>query len=324
MAAKLPFLEMMSLLALAVAVVPALYLYNYYRGFARHLAAAKTSNLTYVIAPIFLFNRFWLITHRAWLPLLSKLPQAWTESWIDLVDPEWPWKRAYAPFKKLGTDTFLTVSPGGNLLWCAEPNVITQITTRRNDFPKPTELYGSLDLYGKNVVTTEGAVWRHHRKVTSPPFTEKNNHLVWMESLHQAQCMVQSWLGPDRVGDKTVENVADDTMRLSLHVISRAGFGVRLLWPGVEDQNTDNVGSGLQGKGEQISTAIPRGHTMRYVDALDSLLHNILWVLLVPRWILSKFSVRTGPDATTNPRKAYCRTKRPEKRTSPSSSGVNT
>lgn len=315
---------MVSLLALAFAVVPALYLYNYYRCLARNLAAARTSNITYVIVPVYLFNRFWLITHRAWLPVLCKLPGAWTESWIELVDPEWTWKRLYAPFKKLGTDTFLTVSPGGNMLWCAEPNVISQITTRRNDFPKPIELYGSLNLYGNNVISTEGAVWRHHRKVTSPPFTEKNNHLVWTESLHQAQCMVQSWLGPDSAGDKTVEKVSDDTMRLSLHVISRAGFGVRLLWPGVEDRNMDKSEAELPGGREQSSSDIPRGHTMRYTDALSSLLHNILLVLLVPRWILSKFSERTGPDATTNLRKPYYHTKRPKKRTSLTLNGANT
>ena len=287
---------MVSLLALTLAVFPALYVYNYYTCFARNLAAAKASNLKYVIVPVYPFNRFWLITHRAWLLLLCKLPRAWTESWLDVVDPEWPWIHLYAPFKKLGADTFLTVSPGGNMLWCVEPNVIAQITTRRNDFPKPIELYGSLDVYGKNVLSTEGAVWRHHRKVTSPPFTEKNNHLVWTESLHQAHCMVRSWLGPDGAGNKTVEKVSDDTMRLSLHVISRAGFGVRLLWPGVEDKSTDGMDAGLRGGKEESSSDIPAGHTMSYTEALSSLLHNILWVFLVPNWLLSEF-LSTQVDA---------------------------
>ena len=286
---------MVSLIAWALALLPALYVYNYYRCFARNLATAKASNLTYIVTPVYLFNRFWLTTHRAWLPLLFKLPRAWTETWIDLVDPEWTWKHMYAPFKKLGTDTFITVSPGGNMVWCAEPNAIIQITTRRNDFPKPIEIYGSLDLYGKNVVSTEGAVWRHHRKITSPPFTEKNNHVVWAESLHQAQCMLKSWLGPDGAGNKTVGKVADDTMRLSLHVISRAGFGVRLLWPGVEDVNTDNPVTGPQVGDKKSGSDIPIGHTMSYTDALGSLLHNVLFVLLFPGWLLSEFSEQTNP-----------------------------
>jgi cytochrome P450 len=101
-----------------------------------------------------------------------------------------------------------------------------------------------VDLFGKNVVSTEGGVWRQHRKITSPPFTEKNNHLVWAESLHQAQSMVESWVGIDGARNKTIGKVADDTMRLSLHVISRAGFGVRLLWPGLRIQRQRPIKSG--------------------------------------------------------------------------------
>jgi len=279
--------NMASLLTLVMTILPALYIYNYYRCFARNLAAAKASNLTYVIVPVYLFQRFWLVTHRAWLLLLYKLPSKWTDPWLDLLNPEWAWKHLHAPFKKIGTDIFLTVSPGGNMLWCANASAITQITTRRNDFPKPIEIYGSVDLFGKNVVSTEGGVWRQHRKITSPPFTEKNNHLVWAESLHQAQSMVESWVGIDGARNKTIGKVADDTMRLSLHVISRAGFGVRLLWPGIEDTTakTDKRAE-VPGAGQQTSIDVPVGHTMSYTDALGSLLHNILWVMLLPRWLL--------------------------------------
>ena len=54
------------------------------------------------------------------------------------------------------------------MMHTADPAVISQITTRRNDFPKPTAIYRSLDIYGKNVVSTEGAIWRQHRKSHQP------------------------------------------------------------------------------------------------------------------------------------------------------------
>ena len=85
-------------------------------------------------------------------------------------------------FEKYG-DMFLIVSPGRNQLQVANAEAIDQITTRRNDFPKPLEFYGAVDIFGKNVVTTEGALWRYHRKITSPSFNERNNRLVWDESL---------------------------------------------------------------------------------------------------------------------------------------------
>ena len=187
------------------------------------------------------------------------------------LEPEWSWRGLYEPFEKLKSGAFLVVSPGKNTLFVADANAISQITTRRNDFPKPTEIYKSVNLFGPNVVGTEGSVWRHHRKITSPPFTEKSNALVFRESIQQGQAMLASWVGTRGGEVRTISDVAADTMRLSLYVISRAGFGVRLLWPHEEGA---------------ASKKMPKGHTMTYKDALSVFLENILWVIILPRWIL--------------------------------------
>ena len=137
----------------------------------------------------------------------------------------------------MGVDTFLTVSPERIVLNTADASVINQMTNRRNDFPKALEVYGSLKIYGDNVVTVEGQRWRHHRKITSPPFSEKNNGLVWQETLNQTRAMVGSWFdGPQATESRTLSTIAEDAMRLSLHIISRAGFGVRLDWPKKETE----------------------------------------------------------------------------------------
>lgn len=185
--------------------------------------------------------------------------------------PDFMWHKLYDTFRDIDSDVFLIVSPGHNALYVADPEAVSQITTRRNDFPKPTWMYASVDIFGKSVVSTEGAVWRHHRKVTSPPFTEKNNHLVWAESLHQAQSMVAAWIDKDVQSSEPVWDVAAGAMRLSLHVISKAGFGVSLLWPHEEEEQQ-----------------VPEGHTLTYKDALSTLLENIIVVMLTPRWMLSR------------------------------------
>jgi hypothetical protein len=187
----------------------------------------------------------------------------------------------------MGSDIFIVCSPGRNSVFVADPEATTQITTRRNDFPKPIEIYGSVDLFGKNVVSTEGSIWRHHRKITSPPFTEKNNHLVWQESLHQAQSMMASFL--DKNAEKgTVSDIAAATMRLSLHVISRAGFGRRLLWPHEELEQDGQAG------------VVPEGHTMTYKDSLSTLLENIIAVMLLPKWFLGKSLIHSDCVVKTN------------------------
>ena len=186
------------------------------------------------------------------------------------VLPGYMWTKLHDTYKEAGSDVIILAAPGLNNVQVADAEAIHQITTRRNDFPKPIGMYGSIDLFGKNVVTTEGAYWRHHRKITSPPFTEKNNSLVWLESLHQAQSMMTGWMGVQGLADSgPLTDVAAQAMRLSLHVISRAGFGVRLEWPHEEREHV-----------------IPQGHTLTYKDALSGLLENIIVVLMTPKWLL--------------------------------------
>ncbi|GAB7360880.1 hypothetical protein MBLNU230_g0866t1 [Neophaeotheca triangularis] len=263
---------MFSHVTLAIAGLTITYGLLTYRAFQRNLAEAKKSGVPYICMPFYNFNPFWLVTHRLWLPILSKLPASWIQPWINYTEPDWLWLDQYKTFADHDSDLVMLVSPGKNTLYVADPQACSQITTRRNDFPKPIEMYKSVDLFGKNVVSTEGSVWRHHRKITSPPFTEKSNQVVWRESLHQAQVMVEGWM-PKGVADSgPVWDVASQAMRLSLHVISRAGFGVRLTWPHEVDSDQK----------------VPEGHTLTYKDALSLLLENIIVVMLTPHWLLKR------------------------------------
>lgn len=199
------------------------------------------------------------------------------------MTPDWTWHLLHEPFAKHG-DSFLVVAPSRNTLYVAGAEAISQITSRRNDFPKPIEMYAAVDVYGKNVVSTEGSVWRHHRRITSTPFTEKSNLLVWRESLHQAQSMLKGWVGPNDSASALVEHIAEDTMRLSLHVISRAGFGVRLFWPHESAQNSSTDDD------EDAWNPPTEGHSMTYTDALSTLLDHLPWVMLVNKRVLGKRS----------------------------------
>lgn len=281
---------MFSTIALVLLLSAALYALKLYTQFARNLAAAKKSGIPYVIVPFYQQNRLYQVSQVFVVPALRKLPISWTEPWFDLT-LEWGWHLRYEPFKRLGTDTFLTVSPERNALQTASADVISQITTRKNDFPKPLEVYESIRIYGNNVVTSEGQVWRHHRKIASPPFSEKNNHLVWTETLEQGQAMINGWFDGNtaKTESNTIYTLADDAMRLSLHVISRAGFGVRLQWPGIGGAHAN--GNAKNEESSPPSSGISQGHTMSYTDALGSLLHNLLWVFIMPRFLLSNSTI---------------------------------
>ncbi|KAK4498145.1 hypothetical protein PRZ48_010801 [Zasmidium cellare] len=260
---------MVPYLTLAFAAIVIAYVGHTYRCFQINLAAAKKSGIPYVCMPVYTFNTVWLVTHTLWMPFVERLPRSWTEEWIDLLIPEFLWKKKHELFKKYNSDILIIVSPGANTLYVADADVNSQITARRNDFPKPVWMYKGVDVYGKNVVSTEGANWRHHRKITSPPFTEKNNVLVWQESLRQAESMMAGWTTKETEVSSPVWTVATEAMRLSLHVISRAGFGVGLFWPH-----------------EKSDTKIPPGHKMSYKSALETLLENLIIMILTPQWLL--------------------------------------
>lgn len=197
-------------------------------------------------------------------------------------------------------------------MWTVDPSAISQIASRRNDFPKPMALYKSLDVYGKNIITTEGEQWRMHRKITSPPFAEKNNVLVWQETVYQAQKMLGSWLGPDGQGNRTVHWLLNDTLRLSLYVISKAGFGVRMQWPaeGEEKRKGDLVEEDSNDPSKVRNEGYSEGHTMTYTHSLQVVLDKIILVMLVPHWILSLSSPFTFPFHISSIQRADMSTKK--------------
>lgn len=276
---------MLNLILLACALLVATQLVRTINGYIVNIRAARASGLKYVIVPVFVFSRWWMTLFALVYPLLEKLPKSWTQPWLTLLHPEWAWLHQYEPFREMGVDTFMTVSGRLNCVWTADPSVISQVSTRRNDFPKPIHMYGLVELFGKNVVSTEGQEWRHHRKITAPPFGEKNNALVWDETIAQTQDMLETWFGKDGKGGFTVDRIMDDTMRLSLHIISEAGFGRNMKWPENEVAATEVD----EGDGSKIgNSGGGEGHTMSYTFALHHLLEMILAVLLLPGWLLSE------------------------------------
>jgi cytochrome P450 len=287
------------------------YVYTTASQFYKNYQDAKNSGIPYLVAPVYGYNRFWLLTEKLWFPLINRLPSSLTEPWKHVVSGDWAWHVRYAPFAWLKTDTFIIVNPQRNIMVTADAAVINQITTRRNDFPKPVEVYQALDIFGKNVVTTEGKEWRRHRRITAPPFGEQNNRLVWKETIFQANEMLSSWtnLGEKLQLDNSksnghltaekkhspaslVDSPSKDAMRLSLHVISRAGFDVRCLWPGLESTSTSQEGAMKSGE-------VPPGHVLSFVDSIQILLHRIVFLLIFPDWLIRVFPAKLVRETRT-------------------------
>jgi len=143
---------------------------------------------------------------------------------------------------------------------------IKEITASRYKWIKQVDsfVYRRVEAFGKNIITTEGDVWRLHRKIVSPAFSESNNKLTWSEAKRITLNLTDVlWKDQDTI---KVKNVHEITVTLALYIISSAGFGKPISF----DENTD----------------IPPGHTMTFKDALHIVSIDMTLGIAVPNWAM--------------------------------------
>ncbi|KDQ10512.1 hypothetical protein BOTBODRAFT_115667, partial [Botryobasidium botryosum FD-172 SS1] len=176
------------------------------------------------------------------------------------------WQNKYRIFQEIGWEVYSHVSawPSKRVTYIfADADVIKELVLNKTTFPKPGVPF--LEVFGANVVAADDDEWRRHRKISAPAFSERNNKLVWSESLKVLEEIFAEW------GDKetvTVENIPDLTLPIALHVISAAGFGRRVPWR--EDPNAP----------------IPSGHKKTFKAALAIVCDNLFLKATVPEWAM--------------------------------------
>ncbi|KAI0064393.1 cytochrome P450 [Artomyces pyxidatus] len=179
--------------------------------------------------------------------LLNHKYQLFVESGWDAYSVVWAWPRSSVFFQ------------------LADPATIKEVTTHRARFPKPVDQYRILTSFGPNIIASEGEDWKRYRKIAAPAFSEKNNKLVWDETVLIMNDMFDNvW---KNAPEFSVDHALDFTLPIALFVIGVAGFGRRISW-------MDDL-------------AIPEGHKMTFKDALHTVSRNVIGVRLVfPDWAM--------------------------------------
>ena len=256
---KRPFvyLTKMSWLSIISLSIFAYFLWSTYT-FIKNYIQARKLDVPIILSPINPINPIWVLSHKRLLPYLKSSPWDIT-GFVRYSYVSWPFFDRYRIHEKLGP-AFALVHPAQVELYVADGEAIDTITSRRKDFTKPFLMYRPVEVFGKNVDTVEGAEWQRHRKITTPPFNERNSGLVWKESLRQAEDMMKEW---SECGGKGTVSTCNDTMTLALHVLTSAGFGMSY--------------SFKTGPGN-----LPAGHTLSYRDALAAVLHDIIPMFILP------------------------------------------
>jgi len=101
------------------------------------------------------------------------------------------------------------------------------------------------------------------RRIATRCFNEQNNQIVWSETIQLAHDMLAYW-----TSKKSIPHSADDMRTLSLHVLSRAGFGKSFKFEGHDERRSASPSS-------------------NYKESLQCVLENLVLILGLGRKFLS-------------------------------------
>ncbi|KAK7457059.1 hypothetical protein VKT23_010361 [Stygiomarasmius scandens] len=170
-------------------------------------------------------------------------------------------------FQYYGNDVIVNVSafPCEPFVNIADPAIVKEVTSSRARFPKPVRQYTVLTFFGKNIVVSEGEEWKKYRKISAPAFSDRNNKLVWDESIRIMMDMFENiWGAQDTI---VADHCVDITLPIALFVIGVAGFGRKISWK--ED------------------LVVPPGHKMTFKDALHEVTIGVFTKALFPKWAMN-------------------------------------
>lgn len=162
---------------LTLLAIPASLLTWSYLSIKRNEAVAESVGFPILVKWISPINPFWMITGSTIVKTCRRL-HIGTANFKRMYFFGWEGNERSRIHEELGS-VFMVVTPGGNWLCVSDANAINEIVRRPKDFPRNMEQMAVLNVYGKNISTTDDEEWQRHRKVTAVTFTERNNELVW-------------------------------------------------------------------------------------------------------------------------------------------------
>lgn len=260
----------------------------------KHYIEARSVGLPIAISPIGFTNPILIIFQKSLIPFFKSLPFGLGD-WNVYSGFGSIFANRYRLHAKHGP-AYLVVTPNEIVFFVDDAELAEEILSKRKDIIKSDALNKALNLFGTNVVTNNGDDWARHRRITTPPFNERNSNNIWKVSLAQttgSKCcsllvsflrspmlkietdihqVLQSWTSEGKNG---VTKTAKDTMTLALHVLIAGGLGKSYSFSG------------------GVAT-LAEGHTMSYRDALKIILLKLTPAVIlgslppIPSFILTK------------------------------------
>ncbi|KAK4202178.1 putative cytochrome P450 E-class, group I [Triangularia verruculosa] len=250
----------------AVAIPIILFLAHTYLTLLRNYINALKIGVPVRAIPIDQINPFWMIMDKKVLAFLKRyLPFLRGTSFARFNWRGFEIAERYKPHHELG-DVYIVSTTGRNWLYLGDPDLVTEMFKRRNDFPRCSELTKPLNVFGTNLGTSDGAEWRRQRKVIATCFTEQANAFAWSDTVTRAHDMLRYW-----ISQPSLTTAADDLRTLSLGIMSQVGFG--------EDSRFEGHQERLRAGGTS---------TTSHKDTLQEILENCVLIMALGPEVLAK------------------------------------
>jgi len=197
-------------------------------------------------------------------------------------------------YEQCGWNALALISPfprNDSVIWVSDVGVVKQIVNDRVLFPKPLERYQAINVYGRNVVTTEGEEWKRHRRVSQPAFSERNNKLVWNAATNTMNELFEDVWGIQKT-EVRVDNLLDVTVRVALIILSIAGFGKDMNWKSDSEslsesnsKDTDSPAASPTPDTHNTQRKSTTKHTISFTQSLVLISTHIVMNIAVPTWL---------------------------------------
>jgi cytochrome P450 len=248
---------MITTILLTLLLLPLLLMVWSAKTLQANKAKAETTGLPLLVRWVSPTNPFWMMFGSS-ITLTCRSLNIGTKHFRRFYHFGWEANERHVVHEELGP-AYVLVSPGGNWLCVSDPAVFSDVLRRRTDFRRNMEQFAVVNVYGKNLSTTDDDEWQKHRKVTAITFTEKNNELVWHQSLSQARGMLEYWM--ER---QPINTIAEDTKVFTVNVLAAALFNKSYPFEGAAESKELKTGD----------------DSYKYRDSLGKILANIIPIFI--------------------------------------------
>ncbi|KAJ7765939.1 cytochrome P450 [Mycena maculata] len=162
------------------------------------------------------------------LGLGALFPTSWWNPGLFWI---WEWRRTSFFHQTHDVISMVPLLVGAPCYYTSSPDVMKQLLNNelKTYSMKPNWLTSTLLLWGDNLFSANGDMWKRHRRILAPAFTAKTYTLVASETAAACEEMIiaEGW---DAMDSMVIEDFNRLPLKLGLMIIARCGFGLRLPW----------------------------------------------------------------------------------------------